>query len=77
MMLDAPFPSGKEMYHLTEMNSDLADVLDQRKNGKKTNRSSAKNLRSMFRRETGATEYGAVRQEMIHATFHPNPSTRF
>ena len=41
LMLDALFPSGKEMHHLTEMNSDLADVLDQRKNGKKTNRSSA------------------------------------
>jgi len=41
MMLDAPFPSGKEMHHLTEMNSYLADILDQRKNRKKMNRSSA------------------------------------
>ena len=41
MMLNASFPSGKEMHHLTEMDSDLADVLDQRKNGKKTNRSIA------------------------------------
>ena len=40
MMLDAPFPSGKEMHHLTEMNSYLADILDQRKNRKKMNRSS-------------------------------------
>jgi len=53
IMLDAPFPSGKEMHHLTEMNSDLADVLDQRK--MEIRRTDAV-LTSMFRRETGATE---------------------
>jgi len=53
MMLDAPFPSGKEMHNLTEMNSDLADVLDQRKMERRRTEAV---LTSMFRRETGATE---------------------
>jgi len=65
MMFDAPFPSGKEMHHLTEMNSDLADVLDQRKNGKKTNRSSANKYVPSRNRS-----YGAVRQEMIQASIN-------
>ena len=51
------------MHHLTEMNSDLADVLDQRKNGKKTNRSSTNKYVPSRNRS-----YGAVRQEMIQAS---------
>jgi len=50
----APFPSGKEMHRLTEMNSNLADVLNQRK--KIERRRTEAVLTSMFRRETGATE---------------------
>jgi len=65
MMLDTPFPSGKEMHHLTEMNSDLADVLDQRKNRKKTNRSSTNKYVPSRNRN-----YGAVRQEMIQASIN-------
>ena len=65
MILDAPFPSGKEVHHLTEMDSDLADVLDQRKNGKKTNRSSANKYVPSRNRS-----YGAVRQEMIQASIN-------
>ena len=65
MMLNAPFPSGKEMHHLTEMDSDLADVLDQRKNGKKTKRSSANKYVPSRNRS-----YRAVRQEMIQASIN-------
>ena len=48
----------EEMHHLTEMNSHLADVLDQRKNGKKTNTSNANKYVPSRNRS-----YGAVRQE--------------
>ena len=44
----------EEMHHLTEMNSNLADVLDHKKNGKKTNRSSANTYVPSRNRSYGA-----------------------
>jgi len=53
MMADAAFPSGKEIHHLQEMQSDLTAVLDLKKMER---RQKEVVLTCMFHRETGAME---------------------